>query len=424
MRLPRTDAAPPHVELELILLGARTRLDEAARERLRVLAGTTLDWKEVVGESARHETLLLLHHHLSAHASDVVPPPVLERLARRARGEIFRILLLSGHLERIVRGLGELGVSPIVMKGPAVGAALYPEAELRTFGDLDLVVTPDEADDAMGFLKASGFLARYDLSGSRERMFRRTHPAMPFHHPRDGAWVDLHWGLARRVLGVPLPAEALQSETEVVQVRGTAVRVLRPGFLLITLCIHGTKHGPFPWPRLKWISDIDGFLHTHPDLDWDGVLEQARAIGSERMVLLGLELARTLLGSPVPSKLAPSLDADPTLKSWVDDIGTRLFDRSEEGFSLQERVVFDLWIRDRYRDKARYLLRRVLTPGERDWEPIGLPRGLTFLYVPMRLVRLAGAYLAEPGRVRNLMRGRSRGKRPGDPPAPVADPDG
>ena len=67
---------------------------------------------------------------------------------------------------------------------------------------------------------------------------------------------------------------------------------LAPEDSLLILCVHANKH---QWSRLGWICDIAEMLRSHPDLNWPVVMEQARMLRSERMLLLGLLLARESL---------------------------------------------------------------------------------------------------------------------------------
>ena len=411
MTQPRTGIVPSEVERELIFLCARTRLDAVGVKRLRELTSMEVDWAWMLKEAAWHDTIPLLHHHLSRHVPDALPSALSDELRDRFRIEVRHNLLLAARLGELLRGLDALGVSAIALKGPVLETLLYPTTGLRSFGDLDVVVQPEHARLAMAFLKECGYRPQFHLEGAREKMYLRTRYAMPFLAPDDGTWVDLHWGLAKRYFAAPLQPAALRRETQAVTLGGTQVDTLRPDLLLVTLCIHGAKHGPFPWPRLKWISDLDAFVYTHRDLDWDTVLGRAGRLGCRRMVLLGLGLAHGVLGSPLPARVEGEVMRDKAVQRYVEDIESRLLAKPQ-GYGFRERTTFDVAIRERSRDRARYLLRRLLSPEKRDWWNTRLPRALTFLHVPFRVSRLAGRYVARPARIRGLFRKEEAKKEP------------
>ena len=49
------------------------------------------------------------------------------------------------------------------------------------------------------------------------------------------------------------------------------------------------------WSRLIWIADVAALLR-HGVLDWRAILDRAYAVGARRMLLIGIILARDLLG--------------------------------------------------------------------------------------------------------------------------------
>src|SRR5438128_6595765 len=112
--------------------------------------------------------------------------------------------------------------------------------------------------------------------------------------------VEIHWAFTPRYLPIPLDLERLWERLESVSLVNTSVRVFPPEDLLLILCIHGSKD---LWRRLQWICDIAELIHTYPKLNWERVVAQAKALGSERMLLLGLSLASELLGTPLPEEV-------------------------------------------------------------------------------------------------------------------------
>ena len=69
---------------------------------------------------------------------------------------------------------------------------------------------------------------------------------------------------------------------------------------LVMLCAHGTKH---LWHQLKWLADVDRVLRNGPPLNWQRVLFVARHAAATRGLLLGLQLARRVFGTPLDEEM-------------------------------------------------------------------------------------------------------------------------
>ena len=169
------------------------------------------------------------------------------------------------------------------------------------------------------------------------------------------------------------------------------VRTLSPEDLLLILCVHGAKH---LWSQLGWISDVAELVRGHPSADWPWLLAEARALGSERMLLLGLFLARDLLDAPLPEAVRPALRADRVVESLAGQVVERLFGRPRGAAGVLESALFHLRAREHVRDRLRYGVRLAMTTTPGDWALLPLPVRLFPLYWLLRPIRLAGKYAA------------------------------
>ena len=94
------------------------------------------------------------------------------------------------------------------------------------------------------------------------------------------------------------------------------------------LCVHGTKHR---WTRLQWIVDVGELIRARPDLDWTRVRDLAAASGTQRMLWIGLCLARGLAGAALPADVARAVEADSVAGRLVRQVMARLFDAEDVG---------------------------------------------------------------------------------------------
>lgn len=393
-------------EDELLLLCARTSIDDTARSRIRRLLEHPPDWVRVLAYAAHHGTIPLLHYHLSENigpTEGLVPRALLEKTQRAAVAGTARHMLLMSELKPVLEDLEAAGAPAVVWKGPVLAYSVYPRPELRPFSDLDLLVRRRDVRRARQILLARGYAPRSGLGLPDEEQFARSDNAVPLVNERTRTSVDLHWGAGGRYISAAMDTDALCEQTEPLAVGDTTILALAPDAQLLALCAHGAKHGPFPWPKLKWITDVEACLRTYPERDWDGLLRRARATGCLRMSLLGFCLARDLLDAPIPSAVDAEIRIDPTVTRLALDIRERLLSGNPPPFSFTDRVRFDLAVRERVRDRIRYRSRRLLTTSPRDVAALRLPAWLRFLQSPFRLARLTTKYIRRPSLIRELL---------------------
>jgi hypothetical protein len=174
---------------------------------------------------------------------------------------------------------------------------------------------------------------------------------------------------------------------------GSDVWTFSPEDSLLVLCVHGSKDA---WERLKYVCDVAEFVRAHQDMDWRWVVKRAGSLGSERMLFLGLLLARDLLETPLPEEVSRRAHADPAVGELVRRISERLFRTIDDSPSRFAEIPFrpiHLKMRERLRDKVRILVRLGTTHTVHDWMALPLPKLLFPLYYFVRLVRLARKYV-------------------------------
>jgi hypothetical protein len=379
------DAGPLRArpEQELLLCCARVSVGGELKERIARLAARGLDWDYLYRLAERHAVLPLLYWQLNPNAE--VPAAPLERLRSKFRDNAARNLYLTGELERIITEFKASGVEVLPYKGPALAAAAYGQISLRRFVDLDILVSKGDVPRAKGLLLARGFRPTLRLSPSQERLLLRTQHNLPF--ARDGGrlLVELHWEIASKQFAPASFGEGFGEGRERVRLLNLEVESLSPEDLLLSLCVHGTKH---LWERLAWICDIAELVRARPQLDWRKLSERARKLRAERMLHLGLRLALDLLDAPLPAEFRSRVESDRAAGRLAARVAERLFEGEEyRPAGLVRNMGFNLGARRDWRDKARYL-RFIFTPTDGDLGAVRLPAALSFGYYLLRPFRL------------------------------------
>lgn len=372
-------------EHELLLACARTRVGAEGKGRINALAGQTLDWDYLCRLAKRHSVLPLLYWQLNSNAPGAVPPMQLERLRAKFRDNAARNLYLTGELERIITLFKASGVAVLPYKGPALAAAAYGNISLRRFVDLDILVSKDDIPRAKELLCSRGLMPAPTLSPAQERVLLRAQHNLPFSRDGGRLIVELHWEIAARQFAPASFGQSFVGETETIKLLKLEVESLSPEDLLLSLCVHGTKH---LWERLAWICDIAELLHSRPGTDWARLTERAAKLRARRMLNLGLRLAHDLLDAPMPVEVGRRVAADRVAAELASEVTARLFDGCEYSpAGLLRNINFNLRARRDWRDKARYLS-FIFTPTDGDVSLLDLPASLSFAYYLLRPFRL------------------------------------
>jgi hypothetical protein len=306
----------------------------------------------------RHRVLPLLYRSVQTIGADLVPPSVWADLQHHFHANAQRNLLLGGTLLRLLRLLARHDIPVLPYKGPVLAMAAYGNLALRQFGDLDILVRQQDVQRAKELLLAQGYRWWEQRPITLLPRQRKVYELIS----ADGqVLVELHWAITSSTFYVPLDPARLWERLETVVLLGLPVRTLTPEHLLLILCVHGAKHH---WHRLAWICDIAALLHVSAEMDWQHLLAQADQLGCRRMLLLGVLLAQTLLGTTLSESLQHRLHADAVSPHLAREVQEHLFTHTNRPLAAIDRPLFYLRLRERLRDRLRcscYLVYHAIT---------------------------------------------------------------
>jgi hypothetical protein len=385
-------------EGKLLLACSRTHVDSVTAARIKALLEGEIDWEYVLRKAIEHRVTSLLCQSLNSVHSKGVPDEVRARLrnftAENARYNLYR----TRELIKLLGVFDAQGIPCLPFKGPVLSALVYHNLALREYSDLDVLIHPLDVLKTRDLLIEHGYRVWSPPN--------RNHKSPPFSHRNkdvvfesaDGqVRVELHWRLSGSHFRFPLDMERLWERLETTSLAGARVRTLAVEDLLLYLCMHGSRHG---WERLLWICDIAEIVRQHHEINWQRVGEGAHTLGCERMLGLGLLLARDLLGAKLPDEEWQRISVDETVKSLAVQVEELLFNETDASSGISYWNDLHLRVRERLRDRMRlrlYYYRRYLrlavVPNERDRAIMPLPSFLFSLYYllrPLRLVKVFG----------------------------------
>ena len=375
-------------EVELLLLCARTQMDPKRAARVETLLQENIDWDCLLKTAQEHGVIPLLYWNLNAACPEAVPKATLNQLRGCFHKNAQRNVFWVGELLRLLNLFKTHEISAVSFKGPSLAASVYGNLALRQFGDLDILVREQDVLKAKDLLLSQGYRPEYQWTRHQEKALLRSWCEYPFVHDGSGVRVDLHVKVAPKYFSFPLKPERLWERLEPSSLAGQEVAALSTEDLLLILCVHGTKH---LWQALDSICAVAELTRVSEEVDWARVMQQARELGSERMLFLGLLLASDLLGATLPDHVLQRAGADPSAEALAAQVRGQLFREADNPPNIFEQSLFHLKARERLRHRVRYRVLRAVTLNSEDWV-LPLPASLFFLNYVLRPARLIDTY--------------------------------
>jgi hypothetical protein len=342
---------------------------------------------EVLLEQAERHGLV---HGLFRHAQALgLPPDVRTRVADLHRAKLQVGLQLTAVLGEVVELLTAHGLTALPYKGPALSAQLFGDPALREATDLDILVPEAQAPQCYALLTQHGFVP--------VRPYARAVLGQLFQYRaelglmRAGVLLELQWRLAPRYFSVDLDIAAIAARAGTLAVGSRQIPQMAAEDTLLVLAIHAAKH---QWSSLKWVLDIDLLIRRYPTLDWNTVMERAKEAGTLRILLTTLFISRELLFTPLPEEIIERMTADRAVgelgQAGIVGIGSGKEDGERQHHSLMLRL------RERRRDRLRYMARLAYQPTESEWDTVRLPAGFAWGYYGLRVARVLLKALRAP----------------------------
>ncbi len=381
--------SPDSLEWSLLLAAAGST--ETSRTRLHCLLAEQrekqIDWPSLLRGANFHGLSSLLHQNLAPHAN-WVPAQTLNQLRAAYAMNMQKALVLSRELNRILGRAGALGIQLIPYKGIALSEAYYGDIAMRQVGDLDLFVRRRDVIGIRSALRELGYAPRLAIPENSEPDYIASGYEYSFDGPLGKASVELQWALQPRYYAVDYDMDGLFARAVEVTIAGFAARTLSPEDLLLVLSLHAAKH---VWGRLIWLCDIAQILNRG-NLDFPALLSRSRELGIVRILHVTLLLANRFLEIPIPAEFEPAIYSDRTARVIADEVTPSII----SGISWEENKIgyFRLMmrLRERRRDRMRFLARLTFTPGPGEWQALKLPRVLSPVYKAVRMARLAARF--------------------------------
>jgi hypothetical protein len=251
---------------------------------------------QTAGEEQVAQLVWSVLRGLPSRSSLAVPQAVLgyaHRGAEERADDAYR------QLAEILRALRQNGLKTVIMKGAGLARFTYADPALRPFGDLDLLIRPEDIDPTHRVLGDLGYTIFQGAPSEVDRKWR--HGRGYFDLARRRLPIDVHW----RYSGYPNllrfdPAGVFARAIEV-SVNGEPALIEAPCDAVVAATIYFLREMWYGKAKMRYVRDLAEIAHRRP-VDWDQVLqrvEEEPLLRSPLRVAMGS--AAALLGAAVPA---------------------------------------------------------------------------------------------------------------------------
>jgi hypothetical protein len=302
-----------------------------------------------------------------------VPDAIQTELKRAYQATALMNQRASDELVGLLHRLGDAGIPAMPLKGVALANSLFEDSASRACTDIDLLVPPSEVGHTLEIIRAAGysdvfsedFFRQLDLRHGRHYSFERKFSGY-------SSLIELHWQVVQHSSRDAAAVTDLWYEARRSNFFGAPARQLSPEWQFLYLCIHAADH---QWRGLKWLVDVHQTCISQSP-EWHRVKEKARRFGLEPAVCQTLAACSLLLGTPLP-EIYSSVSLPPKLRASCLELSAG-----------PPRVFSHLSLLKQPWDKLRCVANVVFVPKPADRNFLRVPEAISFLYYPMRALRL------------------------------------
>jgi len=374
---------PRNPETELLLLCARTEVDDKAINRIQSFVQEDLNWPLIFQLAEYHRTNPLLAHNLKHHARNLLTDNIQSELQKHHRDSTQHNLLLAMEVIHVVDLFTKERISVVPFKGPVSAILVYGNMAMRACGDIDLLVKPADHYRAEHLLVSEGYSIEVRYEDALQSSLR---------HDSRRISIDLHWGIPPESLR--LDSERLWSQLKPVDLLGRSVLTFSPCATLLVAAINAVKaHNR---PSLHHLSDISALTVHYKDKDWLKAFQLSREIGCQRALVSAILFSHQMLETPLPSVGPIRLFKNKDIRRVVDELKDQfLLQSTIDGFEKEHEIIhyrnttdYDTALIDSAWLRSIEKLKWLFTPNAADRTFFQLPNGLSFFYLFIRPLRL------------------------------------
>ena len=251
-------------------------------------------WQKLLELSYIHNTQGIISHVYMSHP-ELVEPQLRPSLRQTCLSEVSLYAARADQMTALASRYSEAGIDCLLFKGFVV-RNYYPVPELRTFGDIDLVIRPEDREKCDRLMKELGYTVKVGWE-----------PV--YSYVKAGEFYEVH----TKILEVDVSDKAdymayfshIWEHAQPSSVLALAhIFEFKPEFHFLYLLTHIAKHISGSGAGVRMYLDLAFFIrHFGNALSWDWVAEQLRLLHLADFANVALLATQQWFGVPSPLPL-------------------------------------------------------------------------------------------------------------------------
>lgn len=294
-----------------------------------------INWEHILNLARAHDVQALLYTALKENNDESdLWIKFIHTLKQITMSTTVRMVRNNFEMSRVLNQLKESKIPVIALKGIFL-KNLYPFPELRTMGDVDLLVPFDYLDLSRSIIEKFG----YYEGGPDEKCIHFNHNnCFP---------IELHWKILNQD-NFKLSMEEFEKEIfdNVIPSNICGIEISTLGIIdqMLHLTFHMISHILYMGFGLRQICDFVLYTESVSNvIDWDELLNKADKLGIKNFLVSILGVCNQLFGLEIPMTNVWDAQGQNIINSLIDDIiksGTFGLNKNEwqYGYSLANKI--------------------------------------------------------------------------------------
>lgn len=268
-------------------------LNAAIHKQKIDLNNKKFNWNEIIDEAKEHDVKGLIYSAINKSDAKIIGVDLYEQLKKDT---LFGAIYQKNHINIISEVFNKFekdNIDVIALKGLVI-RNLYPNPDLRSMGDADILVKENELDKVRKILLNMGYIE--GSSNDNHISFEK-----------EGALeIEVHWTLSKKrcFKDISFFEENVWNNAIKTKVGNSNVLSMANNELLLHLCLHLASHATSGGFGVRQLSDIVLLVEKERlNIDWDKFLLDIDKWGIEKFTKVIFKICNRLFCLDIPERL-------------------------------------------------------------------------------------------------------------------------
>lgn len=312
--------------------------------------------------------------------NEILSKTILQKFKSLNMDIVQQNMIMTTELFKITNLFKDNSIEVIAFKGPTLSELVYSNVISRQYVDIDLLVRDEYFEKAVKILKDLKYKEKLDYSFGKEKI-KEVLSDHTFFNEKKGTTLEIHNKLFSLDFPIKLDINDFFINNQNIPIGNNLINTFSNEYLLVYLCLHGSKH---LFSRLSWILDIDKIIGKY-DLDWELIDRIVNKYNAKTMFYSSLFLSKKLFDTNIPKNITKEYNYK--YHYIVKTIIMKNRNIDEDKFSFINLIMFD-----NIKQKLSYIL-YIFKPTYLDYQTLKINYNSDILYYILRPFNILFRYL-------------------------------